>query len=272
MQPQRVEQSGSEGAAEEEVDEWVQERVQGREEQRALLQLEEEELESAVEEQPPGLAHGVRHSGEVERDEADEEHGQHQEDVGAHFLFGLFRPSSCRAAGLPAGVRASASVGLVQLLGDESVTYDYGHQVPPEDDLADVVDHLVPLEPAVRLQVAALEIVPLWLLLGQDHVGQAEKQEEGPDGPRKEFATSQPSRVGPTERRQGLPAAVDANEAKEKDADVHGEVEEHGGNSAHEDTQSRGGHVGVGQHLRKKVKGERRKNSVHSGCLESTVT
>lgn len=238
-QPQRLEQSASEGAAQEEVDERIQERVQGREEQRALLQLKEEELEFAVEEQPPGLAHGVGHAGEVERDEADEEHGQHQEDVGAHFLFGLLRPPSRHRT----GACASARVGLVQLPGDESVAHDHGHQVPPEDDLADVVDHLVPPEPVDRLQVAALEVVPLGLLPRQDHVRQAEEQEEGPDGPRQEFATGQPSRVGPAEGPQRLPAAVDADEAEEEDADVHGEVEEHGGNSTHEYAQLCGGHV-----------------------------
>lgn len=99
--------------------------------------------------------------------------------------------------------------------------------------------------------------MPLRRFLRQDHIGQAEKQEKGPDGSRQEFATDQPSRIGPAEGPEGLSAAVDADEAEEEDADVHGEVEEHGGNSAHKHTQPCGGHVGVGQHLQKK----------HNTCL-----
>ena len=81
--------------------------------------------------------------------------------------------------------------------------------------------------------------------MSQDHIGQTEKQLEGPDGSGEELPTGQPGCVRPPEGLEGLSAAVDADEAEEEDADVHGEVEEHRGNSTHEYAQASGCHVGV---------------------------
>lgn len=142
-------------------------------------------------------------------------------------------------------MRAHAGVGSVQLFSDKSVAHDHRHQVSPENNLADVIDHLVPVEAGLCFQVAALEIAWSRSFFRKDHVGQAEKQKEGPDCSWQEFTTGQARRIGPPKGFEGLSAAVDADEAKEEDADVHGEVEEHGGNSAHEYTQACGSHVGV---------------------------
>lgn len=163
---------------------------------------------------------------------AHEEHGENQEDVCIHFPFGLVGLPNCRptlrptygpssAVGLGAGVRS------VQLLGDQSVAHNHSHQVAPENNLTDVIYHLVPVQPSLCLQVTALEIRRSRGLTGEDHIGRAENQQDGPDDSREEFATGQSGCVGPPKGLEGLPAAVDADEAEEEDADVHGEVEEH---------------------------------------------
>ena len=183
----------------------------------------------------------------MKRHEADKEHRQNQEHVGAHLPFRLAGVPNCSAArcSTRADAGLGAGVGSVQLFGDQRVAHDHRHQVAPENNLTDVIHHLVPVEPCLCFQVAALD---LWGGRGfacQDHVGQAQKQQEGPDGSREELATGQPGRIRPPEGLDGLPAAVDADEAEEEDADVHGEVEEHRGDPAHEYAQPGGGHVGV---------------------------
>lgn len=186
----------------------------------------------------------------MERDEAHKEHGQNQEHICTHLSFGLLRLSRRCSAWRPAStphsaVGAHAGVGSVQLFSDESVAHNHRHQVSPENNLADVIDDLVPGEPGLCFQVAALEIGWSRSFFRKDHVGQAEEQKEGPDCPGQELTTGQARRIGAPKRFEGLPAAVNADEAKEEDADVHGEVEEHGGNPAHEYTQACGSHVGV---------------------------
>lgn len=189
--PEGLEQSASEGLTEEEIDEGVEEGVQRGEEERALLQLKEEELEFTVEELPFGLAQGVRNTGEVERHEADKEHSQNQEHVSVHF--------SCRLLGL-VGRCPGAGVGSVKFFGDQSVADDHRHQVAPENDLTHVVDHLMPHQPRCCLQVAALEEFRRWTFTRQDHVRQTEEEQDGPDGTGEELPTNQTSSVGSPER------------------------------------------------------------------------
>lgn len=189
--------------------------------------------------------------------EADEEHRQDQEHVGAHRSSGLLRTPGCGSVlGPTAGPWADAGlcsgVRPVQLFGDEGVTDDHGHQVTPEDNLAHVIDQLMPAQAGDRLQVTAFEIWGGWNVAGEDHVGQAQAQQEDPDGCWQKLPPGQPGWVGPFEGLQGLPAAVDADEAEEEDADVHGEVEEHRGDPTHKDTQGGGSHIGIRQNLQKR--------------------
>lgn len=255
-QPQGLEQSGPEGLTQEEVDERVQNRVQGWEEKCALLQLKKEELQFTVKDLP-GLAYCVRHTGKVKRHKAHKEHSQDEEHICIHFSFSLLRcADSCpawRSTYCPSSaVGLGARIGFVQLFGDKSVACYHCRQVSPENDLTDVIDHLVPKKPSLRLEVAALEVLRGRRFRRQDHVGQAEEQQESPDGPWEELPTGQSSCVGPSKGLERLPTAVDADEAKEEDADIHGEVEEHRGNSTDKYTQASGCHVGVCQHLEKK--------------------
>lgn len=76
-QTQGVKQRAPERLTEEEVDERIQHRIKGGKPQRALLQLEEKQLLLAIEHASSCLADGVRHSGEVEGNEANKEDRQH---------------------------------------------------------------------------------------------------------------------------------------------------------------------------------------------------
>lgn len=103
----------------------------------------------------------------------------------------------------------------------------------------------MPGQSCLRLQVTALEIWRLWSFTRQDHIRHREAQQAGPDGSGEELPTGQPGGVRPPKRLEGFPASVNADEAKEEDADIHGEIEENRGDPTHKYTQPSGRHVGV---------------------------
>lgn len=193
---QGLKQGGPERLAQEKVDERIQDRVQGGQEKRAFLQLKKEKLELTVKQESSGLAHGVGHSVKVKGHKAHKEHPQDKEHVGVHWSSGLLRPPDHGSvlgatAGPCADVGLSSGIRPVQLFGDEGVADNHCHQVAPKDYLTYVIDRLMPAKPGIRLQVAAFEIQGGWVFAGEDHIGQAQAQQEDPDGCRQELMPSQ---------------------------------------------------------------------------------
>lgn len=126
-----------------------------REESHSVLSFSwKKKLLLAVEHLSSCLANSVWHSGKVEGNKAHKEDGQHQEHVCLNAV--LLQRSVGNIRSLPRLVLSScAGVRLVELFRDERVTYYHGDKVPPEDHLAHVVDHLMPLQSQLGLEVAA---------------------------------------------------------------------------------------------------------------------
>lgn len=191
----------------------------------------------------------------MKRHKAHNKHPENQEDISTQFFFVLNGFARCfSSGGPPSEVRIGSSVGFVQFLGDQSVAYNDGRQVAPENHLTHIIYHFVPKQSCLCLQVAARET---WRRRGftcKDHVGQAQEKQDDPNGRRQKFPARQSGRVSASEGIEGLSAAIDADEAEEEDADVHCEVKQHRGNSAHKYPQADGCQVGVWQYLEEKKK------------------
>lgn len=86
-------------------------------------------------------------------------------------------------------------------------------------------------------------------LVGQDHVGDGKQERERPHQHRQEFAVVHRLDEGRQEGLHDFIIPVEADEPKEHDADVHVDVEEHGGNPAHEHVQLPGAQARVAQNL-----------------------
>lgn len=72
--------------------------------------------------------------------------------------------------------------------------------------------------------------------------------------------------AGANKRPHGLLTAIHTDQAKEQNADVHGEVEEHGRHATDKDTRSDRCDVRVGEDL--KGKGERHDDICHDDVLQ----
>ncbi len=186
----------------------------------------------------------------MEGNEANKEDRQHQEHIGLNALFlrGV-RSWPCLVLSLCAGVR------LVKLFRDERVAYYHSHEVPPKDHLAHMIDQLVPLQSHLCLEVTAFKAARSVGPARQDYVGQRKSQERRPYEAREELSVQQASRAGAHKGPYGLSAAVDADQAKEEDADVHGEVEEHRRHAADEHALAVRCQVCIGDDLEGEGKG-----------------
>lgn len=125
------------------------------------------------------LALGVGDSGDVVGYETDTKHEHDAEYIAARFP--LDRN----------GVLPGLEVGLEDFPRDGRVENDQQKKRDPEDAHEDEVGCFVPLQPQFVFKFHAFYVCDLpHRLVGEDHVGNGDKQHEDPHGRRQEFAVS----------------------------------------------------------------------------------
>lgn len=111
----------------------------------------------------------------------------------------------------------------------------------------------MPLQPQFVLQLHAFYVCDLpHTLVGEDHVGDGDKQHEDPHGRRQEFAVSHRLDARGMKRLHDFVVSVKADEPEENDADIQADVKEHGRAPAHEHGQLPGTQPRVAENLERK--------------------
>lgn len=249
---QLLQQRLSEGSTHQEVDDGVQADVERRQEERPLFDLEEQEAGIPAEVRRRHLAQRVGHAADVVGHEAEREDRQEAGDA---------------ALGPPARLAvavAHAAVGAVHPAGDGGVAEDEQQQRGPEQAHAEEGGDAVPLHAQRRLQLHAVARVLLaGRRAGQEDVREDAEEEEAPgeqgqdpgEGHRlHQVQPGSPAHSGQTGGGRGggggraddLYVALQADEAHEEDAHVHGRVEEHGRVAAHDHVQAPAAHAQLG--------------------------
>lgn len=141
-------------------------------------------------------------------------------------------------------------MGLKDFPRDGSVEHDEQEKHNPEDAHKDVVGRFVPLASQFIFEVHTLDARDLpGALVGQDDVGNGEQQQQQPHHHRQDFAGIHRLDEGGRKRLHDFVIPVEADEPEEDNADVHADVEEHGGAPAHEDAQLPGPQARVAENL-----------------------
>lgn len=170
------------------------------------------------------LALCVGDSGNVVRYKTDKKHKHDAEYIAARFLLDW--------NGIPSGLK----VGLEDFPRDGSIENDQQKKHNPEDAHKDVVWCFVPLKSHFIFKFHTFHMRHLLassILVGQDNVGDSQKEHEHPDHHWQEFAVIYWMDERSQKRLYNFIVSVEADEPKEHDADVHVDIEEHSRHPAH---------------------------------------
>lgn len=170
------------------------------------------------------LALRVGDSGNVVRHKTDKKYEHDAEYITARFLLDR--------NGIPSGFQ----VGLKDFPRDSSIEDDQQKKHNPEDAHKDVVWCLVPLESQFIFKLHTFYVCSLPVpnfLVGQDTVGDSQKEHERPHRHWQKFAVIDWMDERSQKRLYDFIVPVKADEPEEHDADVQVDVEEHSRDPAH---------------------------------------